>query len=771
MYKAYFIALTIVSNFFSIVSFSQQKIATSQSPGAGLLPIPQNVSLTGQRYQLDDSWSVSLGTNITETHPAIASLTAELKERFGVRLTTKSSGSVKTIRLAIRAGVIKPGSTTDTNRTAITQQAYNIKLEGSKITVTANAAPGLFYGVQTLIQLLQPEAGKIYFAAGEISDWPDMDLRMIYWDNAHHIQRLDAMKRAIRQASYYKINAFTVKLEGHFQFKGASALVEPYAYSASDYAELSAYAKAHYVELVPWIDGPAHISFILKHPEYKSLRAIANSNYELDVTNTKADELLLGMFDELFAANKGGKYVLFSTDEAYYVGKSPAEKMRADELGGGNKLLAEYITRIANKLHANGRKVIIWAEFPLTIEDINSLPSHIISGVYNSDWAAKIKDHGMRQLIYTSTQGAEPLFPNYHKPPAIKTAPVNNSVEVKDDDEPQGEIKKGRVGEVVEGIKSTIAERKADLMGVIVAAWGDAGLNPETFWLGYAAGAAPGWNNNQVNADELTQRFYKSFYGFNQVHMDRVYELLSTQADFWDKSWDWDFFDWRTPIFGNSYKIYDTPRLARDQTLPLLPVPAGSDLSSANTWNNANKLRLEMSKKFLVENDELMKLLDQNMNTADYQHYNLQVLQSVALLTRQNLNMLLDLKKINELLAISSGLASTNAASAVAILDEALDHAVKIRDERNRALQLITTTWYQDWHPRVAEANGRKFLDQVDDVKDHQPVRTVDMSYLIYRQLKYPFGKWADDVLKARNQFAKTHNLPQRNDHLDWGKY
>ncbi len=771
MNKMYFLVIAMLSNFISSATFAQQKVAGKHSPGAGLLPVPQKVSFTGNRFLIDDSWSVSLAGNVPSTHPAVVSLLSELKDRFGLRLSSKPAGNTKTIQLVIKAGVVNPGPTTDTNRTAIKQQAYHVKLEGSGIVINANGAPGLFYGVQTLVQLIQPEAGKTYLTSGEIVDWPDMDLRMIYWDNAHHLQRLDAMKRAIRQASYYKINAFTVKLEGHFQYKGANAIVEPYAYTARDYAELSEYASAHYMELVPWIDGPAHISFILKHPEYKHLRAFPNSNYELDVTNPKADELLLGMFEELFKANKGGKYVLFSTDEAYYVGKSPAEKRRADELGGNGKLLAEYITRIANQLHAKGRKVIIWAELPLTVEDINSLPSHIISGVYNKDWADEIRQHGMRQLIYTSAQGMEPHFPNYHKPPAVKTTSVNNSVVVTDDDAPQGEIAKGRVGEVVDGIQTTIDDRKADLMGVIVAAWGDAGLNPETFWLGYAAGASAGWNNKGVKADDLSQRFYNSFYGFNHVNMHQVYELLSTQADFWDKSWDWDFFDWRTPLFGNSYKVYDTPRLARDQTLAMLPVPAGADLSATNDWNTTNKLRLEAAEKFLVESDKLMKLLEENMIRANYQHYNLQVLYSIASLMRQNLNMLMELKKINNLLEISSGLAKTNPAAAIAMLDETLDHAVSIRNERNQVLQSLTTTWYQDWHPRVAEANGRKFLDQVDDVKDHQPIRTVDMSYLIYRQLKYPLGKWAGEVLKVRNEFAKTHNLASRDYQLDWEKY
>ena len=87
-----------------------------------------------------------------------------------------------------------------------------------------------------------------------------------------------------------------------------------------------------------------------------------------------------------------------------------------------------------------------------------------------------------------------------------------------------------------------------------------------------------------------------------------------------------------------------------------------------------------------------------------------------------------------------------NAEKAVASLDRALGIAENIRQQRNQALIDLTATWYKSWFPRVPEANGRTFLDKVDDVKDHQPVRTVDMSYLVYRELLYPMGTWAAQV-------------------------
>ena len=112
-----------------------------------------------------------------------------------------------------------------------------------------------------------------------------------------------------------------------------------------------------------------------------------------------------------------------------------------------------------------------------------------------------------------------------------------------------------------------------------------------------------------------------------------------------------------------------------------------------------------------------MKLLNENLLHAEYQHYNLQVLRSVAQLCRQNLNMLLDLQRINKFLTLSSNLGSSNSAAAVSLIDQALDQVRKMKDERNDVLQIVTAIWHQDWYRRVAEGNRRKILDQVDDVK------------------------------------------------------
>ena len=765
MWKSTLLSIVILQ---ALTVFTCQAQHNQFFPEKRLLPVPQKVSFSDLHFVLDDNWTILSG-NIPGNDPAIQSLVSELKDRYGIAIqikkTEQRNASKKTIIFKLKAGAVEIGPTNDSNRTVLKKQAYHLTLQQQNIIITANAPQGLFYGVQTLLQSLEPLNGKIYFTTGEIVDWPDMDLRIIYWDDAHHLERLEAMKRAIKQASYYKISGFALKLEGHFEFKSAKPIVEPYAYSAKEYQELTDYARSLYVELIPFLDAPAHIAFILKHPEYKDLRAFPNSNYDLSVVSPKADSLIMNMMDDLFAANKGGKYVVFSTDEAYYVGKAPGDKQRAITLGGNGKLLAEYITRIGNQLHQRGRKAIIWTEYPMKREDINNIPSHIISGVYNQEWAPIIKSHSMRQLIYTSTQGVEPLFPTYY--PLAQKEIFKDFPAATDDEEQQGILAKGRVGEMLAEITNATAAGKSDFMGVFVAGWADAGLNPETFWLGYTTGAAAGWNSKSTSAADLMTRFYHSFYG-NNVKMDKVYSLLSTQAEFWGRSWQWKLSNNRVPIFGNSEMIYEVPKQAKDQTLPPLPVPSPTDLSLKSDWNSNNAVLLKDAEFFLRENDELIDLLQENLSKADFQRYNLQVLQSVAQLCRQNLQMLLGLKKINGFMNLATQAGSGNPAIAVAMIDEALDKINGLRNHRNEVLQSVTTTWYQEWFPKVLEANGRKFLHQVDDVKDHYPDRTVDMSYLVYRQLKYPLGNWAKEVLYARNQFAKQHNLPERTEVFYW---
>ena len=739
-----------------------QNLSPLVSKGYAVLPVPQQVTLTGKEFALDNHWKLELEGAVKENDVAGESLKAGLASRFNVSLAGTGSPSASgVIQLELSPNAVSIGQATDRNTPALVEQAYRLTLSPKTVKIAASAAPGLFYGVQTLVQMIRRREGRLWLPEGDIVDWPDVQLRVIYWDDAHHLEHLDVLKHAVQQAAFFKINGFAIKLEGHFQYKSAPAITEPYALGRPELQELTDFALRFHVQLIPYLDAPAHVAFILKHPEYAPLRAFPTSNYEFCVTNRETYKLLFAMYDDLLEATRGSKYFVLSTDEPYYVGLAANsqcdEVTQAKTLGSVGKLLAEFVTKASNYLHDRGRTVLFWGEYPLKSEEITALPSHLVNGeVYGPEFDSVYRKHGIRQLIYTSTQGEEPLFPHYYVLPSTRRlhekSPGN-----------------GRVADMFDLISFTPARQNADLMGAFVAGWADAGLHPEAFWLGYATGPAAAWHPASASPAELMNSFYDSFYGPEAQNMGRLYQLMNEQAQIWDDTWEISPSKFRTPIWGNSDKIFAPPRPAEDQTLPPLPIPSAGNLAISHDWKQENSRCLEIAASALQENDELLDLLYANLKTVNENRYNIEVFLSVAGLYRQNLEMILELGRINELLKEAQTAAKQEKAiEAVAALDEALNAAAGIQRARNRVLQTATSTWYRAWFPRVAEANGRHYLNQVDDVKDHRPVRTVDMSYLVYRELLYPLGDWAAGTLAARNEYARAHKLPERASGLNW---
>ncbi len=729
------------------------------SRGFTVIPEPRQVKLAPGDFRFSSGWRLEIGPGVANDSVAVRTLGEDLGLRFGV--VFKQGDSAAAIRLEIAPGSVPPGPAQDRDTEAIAAQAYRLELSPARIRITANADAGLFYGVETLVQLVKVGGGALWLPGGEIVDWPDLQLRQIYWDDAHHLDHLSELKRAVRQAAFYKVNGFALKLEGHFQYQSAPAVVEPYALTPAELQELTNYGLGYHVQVIPYLDGPAHIAFILKHPEYAKLRAFPDSNYELCTTNPDSYQLMLGMFSDLLAANQGVKPIIFSTDEPYYVGMADNaqchEAARAKELGSVGRVLDEFITKVATYLHDHGRTVIFWGEYPMTPADIAGLPSFVVNGeTYGPEFDPVFKAHGIRQMIYTSTEGEEPFFPDYFLlPPSRKIHGGRGDGE--------------RVAGAVTDIATNAARRNAELSGMLVAGWGDMGLHPETFWLGYATIAAAGWNPGGPDPHEAMSTFYPLFYGPSVSNMDRVYQLMSVQSQVWNDSWERVDSRARKPIWGNSERIFQPPHPAHDRTVPVPKVPAGADLSYDGVWSRENAKRLAVVDAALPENDELLGLLHENLRLAEYNRDGLEVFVAIAHLFRQNLAMLQDLSRIDAALSAAQTAARDGKhKDAVAAVDQALEIARRIRGERNRVLREATATWYKTWYPRVAEANGRRFLHELDDVKDHLPDRTVDMSYLVYDELLLPLGDWYDRTQSARNGYAEAHQLPSRNELLDW---
>lgn len=759
------LSLSLLIAFTSAVPTSSAATVSSLfARGYTVIPEPQKVNLKSGDFQFGSSgWRVELGQGVQATNVAVESLRDQLSRRYKVRLAEGQRGQV--IHLDVHPGSVEIGQALDRDRAALAAQAYRLELRPDGLRITGNSLTGLFYGVETLVQMVKPDRGKLWLPECVIVDWPDVELREVFWDEFQHLDRMDALKQAIRCAAFFKANAVSLRLNGYFQYSSAPALVNPYALSPAQVQDLADYGLHYYVQVIPYLDGPAHVDFILQRRAYAHLREFPQVAFEMCSTNPESYELLDGMYQDLMNATKGVEYFHLSTDEAWFIGKADNshchEAERAKELGSPSRLWVEYTKKTGGYLRAHGRKVIFWGETPLQARDIPLLPSWLINGeVYSPDYDQAFRMRGIRQMIYTNSHPEDPLFPYYYLLSPVEE--INPSQDAQE-----------RAHQVFDEISYGSGRQDANLMGADIYAWEDnQGLHPETFWLGYAIGASAAWHPGSPDPQELTQSFYRLFYGQGTADMGRVYQLMSTQAQFWATSWDRKPSSALPLVFGYSYGIGPfTPHI---QSIPMPPVPTADYLRLSDGWSRQNARRVKLAWQFLAENDELLDLLYGNLSRVQFNKYNLEVYLSIAKLYRQNLHMLISLDRINsDLEAAEADAAKLNYADAVDALDQALDEAGTIRDERNQALSDVTATWYKTWFPRVREANGRHVARDPQEfveigVSDDARRREIGMAYLIDREFLLPFGHWVNQLLAVRNEYAGSHHLGVRNEKFDW---
>ncbi|MCK5464928.1 MAG: family 20 glycosylhydrolase, partial [Bacteroidales bacterium] len=154
------------------------------------------------------------------------------------------------------------------------RQAYRITIMQGRIIIEGNEEVGLFYGIQSFLQVLKPVSdGRFKLPVGTITDWPDLELRVIHWDTKHHRDKMETLKRYIDWSAYFKINAIAFEIEDKYEYPTHPVIGHPNAFSKEEMHELTSYALDRFIQLIPNVQAPAHMAYVLKHKEFEHLRA------------------------------------------------------------------------------------------------------------------------------------------------------------------------------------------------------------------------------------------------------------------------------------------------------------------------------------------------------------------------------------------------------------------------------------------------------------------------------------------------------------------
>jgi N-acetyl-beta-hexosaminidase len=199
--------------------------------------------------------------------------------------------------------------------------------------ITAADEAGLFYGTQTLLQLVQKDNNSFKVIGLQITDYPDIAKRAIHYDTKHHQDKIEYVKTFIKELARYKINILVWEWEDKFAYPSHPEIGAPGAFTPQEIQGLTDYARQYHIQIAPLVQGLGHASFILKWQQFAQYREIPASNFEFCPLKEGSYNLLFDLWKDAIDATKGSEYIHIGSDETYELGLCDQCKAKANEIG------------------------------------------------------------------------------------------------------------------------------------------------------------------------------------------------------------------------------------------------------------------------------------------------------------------------------------------------------------------------------------------------------------------------------------------------------
>jgi hexosaminidase len=306
--------------------------------------------------------------------------------------------------------------TTNSALTNLGSEGYELTVESNSVVVRAPGSAGLFYGVQTLLQLLPPEIYSARPITGVswtapciyIQDWPRFSWRGWMLDSVRHFFNKDEVKQFVDTMAMHKLNMFHWHLDDdsgwRIEIKSWPLLTQIGAwrtnlmfglnprsttawddtgtnyggfYTQDDIREIVAYATQRHITIVPEIEMPGHSTAALAaYPQFAcGCASCSNNPYSLNVTSyvggvfCPARPETISFLHDVLTEVMGlfpGPYIHIGGDEVDFRNwqRHSLDRALTNSLGINSmqKYQGYFAQEIADWIKSQGRTMIGWSE-------------------------------------------------------------------------------------------------------------------------------------------------------------------------------------------------------------------------------------------------------------------------------------------------------------------------------------------------------------------------------------------------------------------------
>ena len=376
-----------------------------------LQPVPKSyVEKEGTKYFLDGCNEIILSVECNRQDLETAELLKnKIQQLVGVNLSLNKCYPTNYSDQSIR--LIK--------ETGFEEEAYKLVIEENGVEIKATTEKGLFYGVQTLIQMIKNSG--VMLPLVEIEDSPYFKNRGFYHDVTRgKVPTLETLKTLVDKLAHYKINQLQLYIEHSFAFKGISEVwYDKDPLTAEEILLLDEYCQKNHVELVPSFALFGHLYEILRTETCKELSELEDDNaysfydrmghHTLDVSNPKSLELVERIIAEVLPLFSSKKFNI-GCDETFDLGKGKSKHL-LEQMSDG-ELYVDFLNKIIKCAKSHGKEVLFWGDVVLhhaellpTIESGATCLNWNYSSLVEETDTKKIAESGVPQYVCPGVAG------------------------------------------------------------------------------------------------------------------------------------------------------------------------------------------------------------------------------------------------------------------------------------------------------------------------------------------------------------------------------
>jgi hypothetical protein len=228
---------------------------------------------------------------------------------------------------------------------SLKKEGYRLHVNDRGACITGKDATGLYYGVQTLRQMIIEKDNRYALPACLITDWPAFGLRGFMHDNGRNFQEIASLKKQLDRLSAYKFNTFHWHLTDNPAWRPQSNIYPQLnevknrkpgrdpekSYSFDDIRELIRYARERAITVIPELDMPGHSAYF-------------QQTFGFKMETEQGMQVLEKLIDEFCSE-------IPASD-------CPVIHLGSDEVHIQNP--SAFIVRMTARIKANGRKPMVW---------------------------------------------------------------------------------------------------------------------------------------------------------------------------------------------------------------------------------------------------------------------------------------------------------------------------------------------------------------------------------------------------------------------------